>query len=107
MPDALVHSLDPASQSSFINRIGYFTKSRPKVAGTDNEKRSTFVTSDSDKAVKTKQIWEVYQGSHGTLPESVLCHPSIGYATRYGNVMLSGLDNSIDYVPTNNGSWKP
>ena len=107
MPDALVHTLDPANQAPFINHIGYFTKSRPKIVSTENEKSKTFITGNSDKQLKTNQVWEVYQVAHGTLPESVLCHPSIGYATRYGNVMLNGLDNSIDYVPTNNGSWRP
>jgi hypothetical protein len=77
------------------------------MVSSENEKSKPFVTPASDKALKTKQVWEVYQGSHGTLPESVLCHPSIGYATRYGNLMLNGLDNSIDYLPTNNGSWRP
>jgi hypothetical protein len=107
MPDALVHTLEPSTKATFINSIGYFTKSRPKIISTEVEKSTTFITPESDKTLKTKQVWELYEGSHGTLPESVLCHPSIGYSTRYGNVILNGLDNAIGYIPTNNGSWKP
>lgn len=102
MPDALIHSIKPADQPAFINRIGYFTRSNPKKGTAQHDISSKPANSGSDKPLKTRQVWEVHEGIHGTLPGSVLCHPSVGYSTRYGNVLLTGLNNAIGYGPSNN-----
>lgn len=99
MPDALIHSLEPSNQPSYINEIGYFNKFTLRVTNAEQDKSSKLVSPSGDKAVKIKEVWETYDGSRGTLPDSVLCHPSIGYATKYGNVMLSGLNNNMGNEP--------
>ena len=104
MTDALVHSAANNEQATFKNRIGYFLKSSPVVEVSDNKLDNNLTSS---KATKSPETSPVQEGAHGTLPESVLIHPSIGYSFRYGNVMLNGLDNSMNFPPVNNGSWRP
>lgn len=52
-----------------------------------------FSEDSNPSATKTE---EHSDGTRGTLPGNVMIHPLINYCSRYGSIMLSGLDNFTD-----------
>lgn len=92
MPDVLVLNETPSQQVDFPNSFGDFSKTMAAGKASSN----VSIISGNRKDLATKPVWQTLGNNSRSLPESVLCHPSIGYSFRYGNVMLNGLDNSIE-----------
>jgi len=106
MPDILVQDNDTAQQDSYKFSINYFLRSRTKKSIAP-EFKTSFNSPRGGNSLEIKSSLQVYEGGNGTLPDCVTCHPVVEYSYRYGNIVLSGLDNNIETTTVNNGSWRP
>ncbi|TDH25500.1 hypothetical protein EXU57_12385 [Segetibacter sp. 3557_3] len=106
MPDVLIQDA--------YNGLGT-PSDRPKYQTRANAKLGRIAAEkDQAKEIKDHQNaapQQVQGGTRGVVPESTRLHPTVDYTTRYGSLMLNGLENSPEpgskNQRTNNGSWKP